>query len=901
MKIYTKILFTTLPLVIVFMLATVGTTYYFFRSALLDLGETWLDTRLSTAVDIAAKQERMLHAYGLENIAASIAKAKLDTAAQISTIRVGEQGYIFAVDKKGAIIFHPNKYLVDTDISQKEWFKLLAHEDGRLVMEMNGIPSLARFVHFAPWDWYILAVDPMEEVYGVSNRMLPYLYSLGILGTLIISLALMLMTNRLTRPLRALVRGADDIGKGNLETRIPVQSRDEFGQLAKGFNHMAFRLQETLTALQYSEEHFRALIESASDLIWILDAQGCFLYASPSTKRILGYSPDELMGQNVFDFIHPEDRPGLHQRFELRTKSLVKAQQMAHRFRHREDYWCTLESISKNLLDHPAIGGMVINSRNITKRKMAELALKKSHQELEARVEERTRELLRVNKTLNNEILIRKGKEEELERANQAKSEFLANVSHEIRTPLNSVIGFSELLATMITEKQQKVYLSTITTAGKNLLALINDILDLSKMEAGKLKINAGPVALPSLFREIRHLFNMTLKEKGLSFTIDTHPDVPPSLVLDEMRLRQVIVNLVDNAIKFTDSGSVGIEAKTTPAQSAPDTLVDLAITVRDSGIGIPEEKRELVFESFQQESAGTSRRFGGTGLGLSICRQLVTLMGGRISVKSTRDKGSCFTIELPEIELSRDHSPSLHSGKLDLNAIRFSGEPVLVVDDQAPIRFMLREILEKLNLFVIEATNGREAVETARVQIPKFILMDARMPVLDGRSAARQLKENPVTRHIPICLMTASIRLSTREVADSEEFMALLTKPIIIKELIKVLALVLSGTDISDKRLPDSTGRRMLQDLDMDGLDPEMKQRLETEILPCLEELAKGMKMSDIRRVAEDIITLGKAFDNAAFTGFGKSLMDQTQTFDIEKINISLKELSKALEQLAP
>ena len=900
MKIYSKILFTTLPLIIVFMLATVGTTYYFFQSALMDLGDTWLDTRLTTALDIAANQEKMLHAYGLEEIPASIAKAKLDTAAQIADIRVGELGYLFAVDRKGSIIFHPNKYLVDTDISHEPWFRELSSENGRMVLSIDGTRNLARFARFLPWDWYLLAVDPMEEVYGVSNRMRPYLYALGVLGTLVISLVLMLMTNRLIRPLRELVGGAAAIGKGNLDVRIPIQSRDEFGQLAKEFNHMAFRLQETLTALQYSEEHFRSLIENASDLIWIMDTDGKFLYASPSTQRILGHPLEELIGKNVFDFIHPEDRKGLFQRFELRTKGLIKAQPTSHRFRHKEGYWCTLESISKNLLDHPAIGGMVINSRNITKRKQTELALKKSHQELEARVEERTRELLRLNKTLNNEILIRKEKEAELERANHAKSEFLANVSHEIRTPLNSVIGFSELLATMITEKQQKSYLSTITSAGKNLLALINDILDLSKMEAGKLKINASAVSLTALFGEIRRMFNMKLSEKGLTLSVEIESRVPQALILDEMRLRQVIVNLVDNAIKFTASGSICITARAAPSLAATDTLVDLTIEVRDSGIGIPLEKRDIVFESFQQESAGTSRRFGGTGLGLSICKQLMTLMGGRISVDSQQDAGSCFTIELPGIETARDPAPAREGGELDLNSVRFSRETVLVVDDQVPIRFMLREILEKLNLEVIEAANGREALAAAAVQLPKLILMDAKMPEMDGPTAAKQLKADPATRHIPICLMTASMRTSVRELTAKESFMALLTKPIIIEDMIKLLVHVFPSGGTADEKPAGTRTADLLKQLVPDRLSPELKQALETEIHPCLSELAEGMKMSEISRFAQDIIHLGSKFGNTAVTAFGEALLEQAQTFDIERINLSLNILSQALEKLA-
>jgi PAS domain-containing protein len=307
MNTYTKILLTTLPLVIFFLFATVGTTYYFSRNALIDLAETWLDTRLSDAVDIARTQENMLHEYGLEKIVASVAKAKQDTATETAAIGVGEQGYIFAVDNKGLIIFHPNKYLVDTDVSSEKWFLDLGADAGRPVVDMGGEPSLVRVYSFKEWGWFILAVDPMAEVSGITNRMNPYLLFLGVFAVIVISLALMVLTRRLTRPLEQLVRGAEKIGKGDLDTRIPINSSDEFGHLAGEFNRMTFRLQETLNAMRDSEEHFRALIENTNDMIWIVDSEGIFTYVSPSTQRILGYSPEELMGVNAFDFIHPED------------------------------------------------------------------------------------------------------------------------------------------------------------------------------------------------------------------------------------------------------------------------------------------------------------------------------------------------------------------------------------------------------------------------------------------------------------------------------------------------------------------------------------------------------------------------------------------------------------------
>ncbi len=891
MNTYTKILFTTLPLVFFFLIATAGTTYYFSRSALLDLGETWLDTRLAMAVDIAESQENILHEYGLETIVASIAKAKLDAMSQIRDIRVGRQGYIFAVNHTGTIVFHPNKYLMDTDISQDPWFGKMTNTQGRLFIELEGETSLARFEFFPPWNWYILAVDPMTEVYGVSNRMKPYLYALIACAAVIISLALMLLTRRLTRPLKNLVQGAEDIGKGNLDTRISILSNDEFGHLAKEFNQMAFRLQESLTALQYSEEHFRALIENSNDLIWILNIKGEFTYISHSTQRVLGYDPKELLGKNAFDLVHPDDRTDLFKRFELRSKSLVKGQPTAHRFRHKEEYWCTLESISKNLMGHPAISGMVINSRNITKRCQAEEALKRSHQDLEIRVDERTRELRVLNKALNNEIQIRKEKEKELERANQAKNNFLANVSHEIRTPLNSVIGFGDLLTSMITEKQQAAYLSAITTAGKNLLTLINDILDLSKMEAGKLKINRVPVSLETLFNEIFHLFKVKVERKNLYFSIDLPPDLPKVLFLDEMRLRQVITNLIDNAVKFTEQGSITLKASASPCLTPSKDRINLQIMVQDTGIGIPEDKQEIIFESFQQGSAGTCRKFGGTGLGLSISRQLTTLMGGHISAAGLPGKGSQFTIHLPNVEISRKKHPKRSGSNINLDKVQFSGETVLVVDDHPDIRFMLREILRRLNLKAIEAENGKQAVDTALEHQPDLILMDAKMPVLSGMDATARLKADSATKTIPVCCMTASMHTSFQEDLSQNHFASCLTKPIIIEELMQVLTRFMTPIPITDTTFPPALSQ--LGALSLTNVPQEVREKLKSDIRPNLPSLQDAMKISDIRNFAQEILQLGSEADCKELKNYAEELFHQADTFDIENIRLSLKHFS--------
>ena len=778
MKIYTKILLTTLPLVIFFLFTIVGTAYYTSRTALVDLGETWLDTRLSEAMVIVTSQEQMLNEYGLATIPASITKAKMDAAVEIADIGVGDLGYIFAVDSAGTIVFHPSKYMVNTDVSDDAWFKALKNDTDRLVLNMENETSLARFAHFPAWDWYILAVDPMEEVYGVASRMRPYLYAMGAFAALVISLALMLLTRRLTRPLKELVQGAEKIGSGDLDTRIHLQFNDEFGHLAKEFNQMAFRLKETLTALQYREEHFRALIENASDLIWILDEQGHFRYVSPSTRKVLGYMPEQLLGAHSLDFVHPDDKDQVQNRFRKRVLGTLKMSEKPseQRFKHHDNYYCTLESISNNQLDHPAIQGVVINARNITQRKMAEQALQRSHQELEKRVEERTRNLTLLNQALNTEILVRRQKEIDLEKANQAKSEFLANVSHEIRTPLNSVLGFSEVLFSMAKDDEQKNYIQAIATAGENLLELVSNILDLSKIQAGKLVIKKRSVRLNTLLHEIHHLFKVKLAQKKLPFFIQMDDDMPDCLHLDDIRLRQVLTNLVENAVKFTKKGHITLSAHI--ADRPSPGILDLMIQVQDTGMGIPEDKQALIFEPFEQENADISRTYGGTGLGLGISRQLVELMGGRIRVDSRPGNGSVFEITLPR---------------------------------------------------------------TVVCWPPKG----------EAPESAEKKESGALWKH-----------------ARTAEAVSGLSRAAFRQALV---------------RHPD--------------LLPQMKAR----ILPHLPDLHEGMKISDARDIAEDIMEMGRQFDLAPFREFGSRLLQYTQAFDVEKISLCLAQVSAILETLDP
>lgn len=404
MKIYSKILATTLPVVLCFFFAAVGITTFYSYQALSGLAERWLATRMSEAMRAASEQEEILHTYGLEEIPASIAKAKLDAGLRMTEIQVGREGYIFAVDKRGLVVVHPNPAAIGQNVSGQGWFKGLTPGRGRLTFLAGDVPNLAIYDYFAPWEWFVLAVDPEYEVYGALDRLRPTILTLGMAGAGILALALMVLTRRLTRPLRALTDGAQRIGEGALATRIAIRSKDEFGQLATVFNLMAANLQETHTALQHREEHFRALIENASDIVTILDADGLILYHSPSTERLLGYTRESLQGKSVFDFVHPDDCNRLRQRFEKQLRAEASSGFAEIRFRHQDGRWRTLETSGQNLIDHPAVGGIVVNARDITLRKQAEEALREANQKLEQRVLERTRELRQANRSLQREI-----------------------------------------------------------------------------------------------------------------------------------------------------------------------------------------------------------------------------------------------------------------------------------------------------------------------------------------------------------------------------------------------------------------------------------------------------------------------------------------------------------------
>jgi signal transduction histidine kinase/ActR/RegA family two-component response regulator len=442
------------------------------------------------------------------------------------------------------------------------------------------------------------------------------------------------------------------------------------------------------------------------------------------------------------------------------------------------------------------------------------LALEMQQQSIElqrtnAELEEKAALLSEQNvkiESKNREIeLARLGLEEkaqQLTAASQYKSEFLANMSHELRTPLNSLLLLARMLAdngdNNLTAKQID-FARTIHGAGSDLLALIDDILDLSKIEAGRMDMEPAEVAFTDIRAYVERAFAPQADDKGLLFAVELAPNLPETMITDAQRLQQVLRNLLSNAMKFTDSGSVRL--RITPAGPA-----DVAFEVVDTGIGIADDKLELVFEAFQQADGTTSRRYGGTGLGLSISLELARLLGGAINVSSQPGSGSAFTLTIPltpPFTKTTPRSPEetaalaatvmrqpMPERRETTVAVRLAGATVLIVDDDVRNVFALTSALEMHGIEVLYADNGADGIrlltETPDVDM---VLMDAMMPEQDGYETTRAIRRNPTFAHLPVVFLTAKAMPGDRESALHAGASDYLTKPVDLDELLHTMS----------------------------------------------------------------------------------------------------------------
>ena len=421
---------------------------------------------------------------------------------------------------------------------------------------------------------------------------------------------------------------------------------------------------------------------------------------------------------------------------------------------------------------------ILVVSIDTTERKQAEQQLTNLHNELELRVKNRTAELTMANEQLRRSTLI-------AEQAAQSKAEFLASMSHEIRTPMNGVLGVAAMLETTELNCEQKKYLKVIKNSGNILLTVINDILDYSKVEAGKLELELTPFNFPRFVDELLEVYRLQ-PERLVELTLDIDPRIPEQIIGDRVRLHQVLNNLLNNAFKFTERGFVNLIVE---LENIESKWAVIKFTVSDTGIGIDPEKLKLLFQAFTQADQSTSRKYGGTGLGLSISQKLIALMGGGLAVQSELGAGSsfyfsvCFGIE--EQPLVGSTSPDCQTD--------FTSLKVLVAEDNVVNQMVVMSLMDKLGVQAVMVSNGAEAVSLICENNDTFdlILMDCEMPVMDGYQATKAIREweaDHGVRQIPIYALTAHVLKEHVDFSKNSGMTGHLTKPINTEKLCKAL-----------------------------------------------------------------------------------------------------------------
>ena len=574
----------------------------------------------------------------------------------------------------------------------------------------------------------------------------------------------------------------DDVEKtlsvinGNLKSGIPVFSFENRYRCKDGTykwliwtsnpfpeQGVTFAIARDITLrkqVEQEREQFYMFFQTSSDIMVIADPNGAFKRTNPACMEILGYSEEELVAKPFIDFVHPDDK-------QETLDEMARQQEIGYSFKFENRYMCkdgSFRWLSWSAVYNADENCTYATARDVTERKLTDEALKQAKAAAES--------------------------------ANRAKSEFLANMSHEIRTPMNGVFGMTQLLEMTALTQEQQTYVDSLKMSGKNLLSLINDILDLSKIEAGKIKLEVEAFSLHHCINNIALIQKQITDEKGLVLNLDFAEEIPRVLLGDQLRVRQILQNLLGNAVKFTPRGSITVS---TQLIERHDSSIRIRIAVRNTGIGISPEVIDNIFQSFIQEDGTITRKYGGTGLGLTISRRLAELMGGNITVESSPGAGSCFTVSLP-FSVGRDSIATREAPhKTD---VYWNGPPlhILFVEDDQVNTVFGTSLLRKLGHNVTVAGNGRECLDMLERDCFDIVLMDINMPIMSGEEALREIrgKEQGTPLHQPVIAVTAYSLLGEKERFVDEGFDGYISKPLAIMELLNEM-----------KRVLESVGRK--------------------------------------------------------------------------------------------
>ena len=535
-------------------------------------------------------------------------------------------------------------------------------------------------------------------------------------------------------------------------TRSMVE-RDEQGAILARFGTLAdiTDIKRAEAAALESEQRYRFLADNAPDMISRTSLQGGPIYVSPSSVRVFGYTPEEMMSQNAQEMVHPDDfervMQSIFQLIEDRKPRL--AEPLCYRARNKAGEWIWVEANPMMIADqHGEPIEFVDIVRNVTQTKLFEAELDEARKRAEA--------------------------------AAAAKSAFLANMSHELRTPLTSIIGFSRLMG----EREDltpdaRHFTRRIKDASEALLSIINDVLDFSKLEVGQVELEQQPLSVRRLLEETTGLIAIQATAKGVDIRVEADPDAPEQILGDVARLRQVLLNFLSNAVKFTAEGSVTVR---TERVDRGDGEPMMRVSVVDTGGGVAPENVPRLFERFSQAEVSINRTHGGTGLGLAICKGIVELMGGTIGVETELGKGSTFWFEIPAVACEAAEAlPADMAEAGDLPPLR-----LLVVDDTSVNRELVKLMLAPLGFEIREASGGAEAIEIAQAEPFDLILMDVRMPGIDGLEATRTIRAGSrLNGRCPILALTADVQPDNAAACRAAGMDDVLAKPIVPGDLL--------------------------------------------------------------------------------------------------------------------